>query len=138
MSNINLIYVHIGNELPECFIDNIYQTLLINTNQITIYILLNDILINNVKEKISKLNTIYFKNPQFNIIYVRNSLIETYLQNNDSYNNYLKSLEKFERNLKEFSNCFTETMLFFSTTSRFLSVIILSKIVIINQVEAIC
>jgi hypothetical protein len=129
MSNINLIYVHIGNELPECFIDNIYQTLLINTNQITIYILLNDILINNVKEKISKLNTIYFKNPQFNIIYVRNSLIETYLQNNDSYNNYLKSLEKFERNLKEFRHNF-----WVSTTKRFYYLLATMELFFLNDV----
>ena len=81
---LNLIYVHIGNELPECFLDNIYQTLLTNSNKITIFILLNDNLIDTFKEKVQKLNTVYFKIPQFNIIYVRNSLIETYLQNNVS------------------------------------------------------
>jgi hypothetical protein len=111
---LNLIYVHIGNELPECFLDNIYQTLLTNSNKITIFILLNDNLIDTFKEKVQKLNTVYFKIPQFNIIYVRNSLIETYLQNNLSYNNYLKALQKFETNLKEFRQNF-----WVSTTKRF-------------------
>ena len=53
--NVNLVYVHIGNVLPDGFIDNIYQTLLTNSH-ITIYILIDDLLIHNVKNKINLRN----------------------------------------------------------------------------------
>lgn len=48
---LNLAYVHIGKTLPECFLDNIYQMLLLNYSQIKVYILLDDDLIEDVKKK---------------------------------------------------------------------------------------
>ena len=111
MTNLNLIYVHIGNILPEGFIDNIYQTLLLNSSDINIYILLNDELITYVQNQIKQLNTVYFKNVQFNIQYIRNSLIENHLQNDTQYKNYLKTLERFDLNFRQ--------NFWISTTKRF-------------------
>ena len=78
MTLLNLVYVHIGKQLPECFIDNIYQTLLTNYSQLKIYILLDDELIDKVKKDIQSLNTVYFNNDiplELHFVYVSFVLI---------------------------------------------------------------
>lgn len=110
---MNLVYVHIGTQLPECFLDNIYQTVLLNNN-VKIYLLLDDTLIESVQCSISKLNTSYIKNPniQLQFVFVRNSLLESHLNNNSDYSLYQKALSKF--NLNNFRDGF-----WISTTKRF-------------------
>lgn len=100
---LNLIYVHIGLNLPECFLDNLYQTILINRDKIKIYILLDDSLIPFVKEMISKLNTNYIKNPNIELpfVFIRNSLLESHLNNNQQYTLYKNSLNKFNLNFRD-------------------------------------
>jgi len=112
---LNLVYVHIGNELPECFLDNLYQMSLMNYLQIKVHILLDDKLIAGVKEQTSKFNHIYFnKTSSFDMqfVFIRNSLIEKHLENNGVYNMYKTSLKRF--NLQQFRNGF-----WVSTTKRF-------------------
>ena len=77
--NINLVYVHIGKILPESFLDNIYQTLLTNDN-IKIYILIDDLLIDYLKNEIKLLNTDFLLKNEFNIEFIINSLIVNNLQ----------------------------------------------------------
>lgn len=110
---LNLIYVHIGTTLPECFFDNIYQTILTN-NKIKIYILLDDNLIPSVKANILQLNKSYIKNYQHELpfVFVRNSLLEDHLKGNTHYNLYKNALNKHQ-NL-QFRDGF-----WISTTKRF-------------------
>lgn len=113
----SLIYVHIGKELPECFLDNIYQTILTNYKQIKIYILLNDELIAKTRESVNKLNTCYFNDDgsslDLQFVYIKNSVIENHLQNNENYNNYCDSLKKYN-DIMNFRDGF-----WVSTTKRF-------------------
>lgn len=100
---INLIYVHIGSILPECFLDNIYQTILLNNNRVRIYILLDDHCIEEVKESIFKLNVSYIKSPNldFQFVFVRNTLLENYLKDDAGYSLYKEALSKFNLNFRD-------------------------------------
>lgn len=112
---LNLVYVHIGKELPECFLDNLYQMSLVNYSKLKVYILLDDSLISGVKQQTLKFNHIYFKNARefdMQFVFVRNSLIEKHLDNNAMYKMYNTTLQKF--NLQQFRNGF-----WVSTTKRF-------------------
>jgi hypothetical protein len=116
MTLLNLVYVHIGGELPECFMDNIYQTLLMNYSQLKIYILLDDDLVDKVKDDIGLLNNIYFNDNiplELHFVFVKNSLLKSHLDSNISYKKYIESVEKFQ--LSGFRNGFwiTTTMRFF-------------------------
>ena len=124
MTLLNLVYVHIGKQLPECFIDNIYQTLLTNYSQLKIYILLDDELIDKVKKDIQSLNTVYFNNDiplELHFVYVKNSLLKNYLDSNISYKKYIESVQKF--GLSGFRNGF-----WISTTTRFFYIWALSEL----------
>lgn len=136
---INLAYVHIGKTLPECFLDNIYQMLLLNYSQIKVYILLDDDLIDDVKKKISLLNDVYFKGEtslclQFE--FIRNSFIEDrYLTNKQgseselycAYSKYTDTLKKY--NLEGFRDGFWIT-----TTKRFFYLLCLMDMFYLNNV----
>lgn len=113
---LNLIYVHIGTTLPECFLDNIYQTILTN-NKIKIYVLLDDSLIPSVRKSISQLNKSYIKNYQdvLPFVFVRNSLLEEYLKGDSHYIMYKNALFKHNANMNlQFRDGF-----WVSTTKRF-------------------
>ena len=45
---VGLVYIHIGDTLPECLIDSLYQTLLFNENKI--YIILSTLLLDECKQ----------------------------------------------------------------------------------------
>jgi hypothetical protein len=130
MHSLNLVYVHIGKELPECFLDNIYQMLLLNYSQLKVYILLDDELIEDVKHRVLSLNTVYFKDnkPIGNQIqFIRNSLIERALENCDSYKMYTNCLKKFD--LEKFRSGF-----WISTTKRFFYIWALTHLFYIDKV----
>ena len=130
MTLLNLVYVHIGGELPECFMDNIYQTLLMNYSQLKIYILLDDNLIDKVKDDIGLLNTIYFNDDiplELHFVFVKNSLLKSHLDSNISYKKYIESVEKFQ--LSGFRNGFWIT-----TTTRFFYIWALMELFNIKRV----
>lgn len=130
MQLLNLVYVHIGKELPECFIDNIYQTLLTNHCQIKIYILLDDHLIDDIKESINCLNNVYFTHDvptQLHFEFVKTSLLQNYLDSNTSYKNYIQNVSKFR--LSGFRDGF-----WISTTTRFFYIWALSKLFNIKNI----
>jgi hypothetical protein len=63
-----LIYIHIGNTLPDYIHDSIYQTVLVSSNT-KIYVLLDDTLITSFNETVNKFNNnIYMKNHVNNLI----------------------------------------------------------------------
>ena len=102
---LNLVYVHIGKELPECFLDNIYQSILTNYNKVKIYLLVDDELINDLKESVSKLNTVYLKsdteiNFDLQFTFVKNSLLERHLNSDSMYIKYKNTLQRFDLNFR--------------------------------------
>ena len=124
--NINLVYVHIGKILPESFLDNIYQTLLTNDN-IKIYILIDDLLIDYLKNEIKLLNTDFLLKNEFNIEFIRNSLIVNNLQKNVFYLDYIKTLQKF--NIGDFRDGF-----WISTTMRFFYIYSLMELFFLENI----
>ena len=130
MTLLNLVYVHIGKELPECFIDNIYQSLLINYCNFKVYILVDDDLIDDVKNRIKCLNNVYFTHDiplEIHFEFIKISLLQTYLDSNDSYKNYIQNVSKF--GLSGFRDGF-----WISTTTRFFYIWALSKIFNIKNI----
>jgi len=89
ISGTNLLYIHIGNKIPDYLYINIYQTLLIScrtpiSEKLTIYILLNDNLIEECKSKLdfdtsrlAQINPIIF--DFIPISQLENSLSKAYL-----------------------------------------------------------
>ena len=107
---LNLVYVHIGKVLPECFLDTIYQSILTNYNKVKIYILVDDELINDLKDSVLKLNKIYLKsdteiNFDLQFTFIKNSLLERHLHNQSTtlyalYTKYINTLQRFELNFR--------------------------------------
>lgn len=114
----SLVYIHIGNELPNYLYDNIYQTLLINNYATNIYVCMNDNLINKFYNEINKFNlNVYTKSDFYfnNVIQaVPLSILDQRLKTNVSFTTYKNILTtKFPIN-QQFRDGF-----WVSTTSRF-------------------
>ena len=67
----NLVYIHIGSELPDYIYDSIYQTLLINDYKTKIYVILDDNIVENFNKTVSKFNHDLYTN---NDVYYENVL----------------------------------------------------------------
>jgi hypothetical protein len=108
-----LIQVHIGNELPDYFMDSIYQTLLWHHYSIKIVLIVSDKLINKIS--FSSLNLEYFI-PDFHfenlIMIIPASVIENSLKMDITYDRYRQTISKY--NLSTFRDSF-----WISTTCRF-------------------
>jgi hypothetical protein len=98
----NLIQIHIGKELPDYIYDSIYQTLLINTN-VTIYVLIDDTLVNEFNQKIHLFNV-----PSDCVKVV------PLTGKSDKIEKYTEYMKKFPRESMAFRNSF-----WISTTARF-------------------
>ena len=98
----NLIQIHIGKKLPDYIYDSIYQTLLINTN-VTIYVLIDESLINEFNEKIALFN-------------VPSNCVKVVplTSKSDKIEKYTEYMKKFPRESMAFRNSF-----WISTTARF-------------------
>ena len=107
---ISLVYIHIGKTLPVCIYDSIYQTLLVSSNT-KIYIILDDTLISEVKNTVSKFNTdLYIKNQSDKSIHVECIPISI-LKLPDEYITFVESLPEMTRNFRD--------SFWISTTARF-------------------
>lgn len=110
--------IHIGKELPDYFLDCVYQYLLINHNSSKLYIIIDDTLIESLKNDISKFNLDIYSNDKFyfenlvNILPI--SLLHDSLKNNSYYLEYNNLLTNKFNNLGDFRDGF-----WISTTARF-------------------
>ena len=128
-----LVYVHIGNDIPNYLYDNIYQTLLINNYGTTLYICLNDNLVNEFNLTLDKFNlNVYTKN----IFYYKNviqviplSLLENFLKDNEHFTRYKNKISNDYSDKGQFRGGF-----WISTTSRFFYIFALMKIFQIKNV----
>lgn len=99
---MNLVYIHIGTTLPKYIFDSIYQTIIINGVSCKIYILLNDLLINDTIKDLENLNLdIYFdKFYTTNINIIPLSILEKNCKKN-IYINYINKLPEHIKNFRE-------------------------------------
>lgn len=129
---ISCALVHIGKNLPEYFFDCIYQSLLINHTSSKLYIIVDDSLVDIVKNKISKFNLDYYFNNKFyftNLIEVISiNLLNEILLADQNYKLYNDTLIKFN-NVNDFRDGF-----WISTTARFFYIGALMKLLHLENV----
>lgn len=123
----SLVYIHIGDDIPNYLYDNIYQTLLINNYGTTLYVCINDNLVDNFNLTIDKFNlNVYTKNVFYynNIINVIPlSLLDVFLKDDVYFTRYKNKITKDYPNQGQFRDGF-----WISTTSRFFYIYALMKI----------
>jgi hypothetical protein len=114
----NLVYVHIGEKLPNCLLDSLYQSLLINGYKTKIYVILSDGLIQEFKDIIKEFNLNNYTMQDFyynNLIEtIPLSLLEMNCVNNISFNSYKDLINNRFKDYSAFRGGF-----WISTTSRF-------------------
>lgn len=130
---ISLVYIHIGNNIPDYLYDTIYQTLLINNYSCKIYILIEDSQIENVTKNINNFNlNNYFTTPFYfeNIIqFIPLSILNDELFEHDVFKQYKRIVTTKFGNMSEFRDGF-----WISTTARFFYIYIFMKIFNVNNV----
>lgn len=114
----NLLYIHIGNEIPECMYDSLYQTLLISHYKTRIYVIIDDSLIDNFEKRIGNFNLDIYTKISYDYINLINiipiSILDNELENDTNFNNYKNIITKKFKDMDQFRNGF-----WISTTSRF-------------------
>jgi len=115
---INLVYIHIGDNLPDYFYDSLYQTLLINNYETKIYIIVQESEIQTLVQKITSFNLTSIMKNNFlfeNIInIVPLHILEQHVVNDKAFNLYKAVMEAKFSHLAQFRSGF-----WISTTSRF-------------------
>lgn len=128
---INLVLIHVGTNLPEYIYDCIYQCLLINHYTCKVYIILDDLLINDFQTKLSKFDfNLYMKTDFYynNIIQIIPlSLLER--EHDENFENYKTIINNKYQNLSHFRDGF-----WISTTSRFYYISQLMKLFQLSNV----
>lgn len=104
----NLILIHIGKTLPEYIYDCVYQALLVN-REVCIYVLLDDTLISEFKNEISKFNLDVYRSNVQQVIAVPLSIIQS-----DQLTQFDALCKKLPTGMVGFRDGF-----WISTTSRF-------------------
>lgn len=115
---MNLVHVHIGEDLPKCLFDSLYQSLLLNGYKTKIYVILSDGLIQEFKDTIMQFNLNDYTIDEFHynnlIETIPLSLLEMHCVNNNSFNTYKDLINNRFKNYSVFRGGF-----WISTTSRF-------------------
>lgn len=118
LPSTNLVYIHIGPELPDYIYDSLYQTFLINEYKTKIYVILDDNLVDKFNNRISNFNNdIYSKGDAYysNVLQVIPiSLLDSRMDSSANFNNYKQMISNRFENLSEFRGGF-----WVSTTARF-------------------
>ena len=121
----NLIYIHIGENLPSYIFDSIYQTLLVSPNT-KIYVILNDSLINQFRNTISTFNLNLYLNKPMNIVMHIECIPISILKIPQEYTKFIDNLPD---STKQFRNAF-----WISTTARFFYIESLMELFKLNNV----
>lgn len=122
---INLIYIHIGDNLPNYIFDSIYQTLLVSSNT-KIYVILNDSCITQFRNTISTFNLNLYLNKPMNIDMHVECIPISILKIPQEYSKFIESLPD---TTKQFRNAF-----WISTTARFFYIESLMELFKLNNV----
>lgn len=118
MIQLNLVYVHIGKNIPDYIYHSLYQTLLINGHECKIYIILNDDRIEELWDTIDNFNfDLYFKS-KFHYKSIINtvplSLLHNRLNGDEIYKQFCEKMENNFAGIENFREGF-----WINTTSRF-------------------
>ena len=115
---MSLVYVHIGNTLPEYIFDSIYQTLLLCHSETKIYVILDDTLLSSFQNTLEQFNlNIFFKTNCYSNSVVQTiptSILTKELESNENFCSYQNIMKTKFSNLVPFRDGF-----WMSTTSRF-------------------
>ncbi len=121
-----LVYIHIGNNLPEYFYDSLYQTLLVNNYETKIYIVVEECEIENLVKRLRCfnldelcVNDFLFENV-VNIVPLH--LLDQQLTSDTAFQEYKALAQTKYGQLAEFRNGF-----WISTTARFYYILALVK-----------
>ena len=89
---MNVIFIHIGTELPKCLFDSLYQTLLINEYKTKIYVIIDDSTIDTFNSKASEFSFTHYTKTKFEYLNIINvvplSILEMNASNDVTFNNY--------------------------------------------------
>jgi hypothetical protein len=107
---INLVYIHIGDNLPNYIFDSIYQSLLVSPNN-KIYVILNDSLIDNFRNNISTFNINLYLNKPIHVDIHIECIPLSILKMPQEYSQFINNLPD---TTKQFRDSF-----WISTTARF-------------------
>lgn len=113
---INLVLVHVGKALPDYIYDCIYQCLLINHYSCKIYIIMDDSVINDFKNKLLEFDFNLYTKDNFYYNNLLQVIPLSILENNydEKFEEYKTAITNKYQNLSEFRDGF-----WISTTSRF-------------------
>jgi hypothetical protein len=129
---MNVVFIHIGSELPEYFFDSLYQTLLINKYKCKIYVIIDESTIQTFNSRISEFSFENYMISDFNHYNIINvipiSVLDIELSNNTTFNKYIQIMNDRFQNISEFRGGF-----WISTTSRFFYICALMKILNIKN-----
>lgn len=109
----SLVYVHIGDKVPEYIYDSIYQTILVNGMSCKIYILVDEKLCKDVYNIIKNFNLENYTKYFYNIIQVI-PLSSINIEECEEYKKYKKYTSKLSKEIKDFRDNF-----WINTTLRF-------------------
>lgn len=117
---MNLVYVHIGKQLPEYIYDSVYQTLLINRDLCKIYFIMDNSLKSEFEKRVSNFNVnLYFKDDSFKIMdyiqVVELSQLQEAVEKSVLFNDYKRALLKH----KHVIDLNFRDQFWISTTARF-------------------
>jgi hypothetical protein len=127
----NLVYIHIGTNVPDCLYDSLYQSILLHEYKVKIYVILDDSEISNFKRNLLNFNCdLYSKNEFYyeNIIQVIPLSILDNFQN-PSFEEYKQTINDKFSSLAQFRNGF-----WISTTARFYYIGMLMKLFSLEKV----
>ena len=129
----NLVYIHIGNEIPHCLYDSIYQSILIHEYNIKIFVIINDDQVALFNKKIFDFNLNVYSKKNFNfcslIQAIPLSILDKSLEGNKNFNDYKETISTRFKNMSAFRNGF-----WISTTARFYYIENLMKILHLKDV----
>jgi len=129
----NLVYIHIGKNVPDCLYDSLYQSILLHEYKVKIYVILDDSEISNFNKQLLNFNCDLYSKGEFyyenNIQAVPLSILDISLSQNLQFEEYKQTVSDKFSNLSQFRNGF-----WISTTARFYYIGMLMRLFSLEKV----
>ena len=129
----NLVYIHIGKNVPDCLYDSLYQSILLHEYKVKIYVVLDDSEISNFNKQLLNFNCNLYSKSEFyyenNIQVVPLSILDISLSQNLQFEEYKQTVSDKFSNLVQFRNGF-----WISTTARFYYIGMLMRLFSLEKV----
>lgn len=128
----SLVYVHIGDTVPQCLYHSVYQSILVNGGSTKTYIIVEEQCVNGVKGEINSFNLdVYLKNGDWrsSVHVISLSTLQKQLQSDMAFNDYTKTINNKFGNIGAFRGGF-----WISTTARFFYIKIFMQLLKLQRV----